>query len=282
MSVHILAPSQPTVTAADAGRAPRHHHLLRRAKMLGLLLILLPSSTLGLPYPTEATMATSSCGCITLEEADLLTSSPLPSMAQCSHHCSTAPFFIFPRSPEAHLAGGHGHAQGTTTSHGSCLCGKLSMVTNTCSESHCVEVLCGAAPTLSLASGDVEEEEGRADYTMMALILLGMAMAGIGFAATSAVWQARRRRTKEKIASKQIIVKPQEEGATHRRYSLQSEIKKIGILSRDVMKVERSQNAPIKTEVLPQAETNQKSMQTNISEETSMEASYEYLAKCSS
>lgn len=267
MSVHILAPSQPTVTAADAGRAPRHHHLLRRAKMPGLLLLLLPSYSLGLPYPTEATKATSSCGCITLEESDQLTSSPLPSLALCSLHCSAAPFFIFPGSPEAGLAAGHNHTQASTTlSLPSCLCGKLSMMTKTCSETHGVEVFC-EAPTLPPVRGDVEEEEERADYTMMALILLGLAMAGIGLAATSAVWGARRRRIKEKIASKQIIVMPQE-GVTQRRYSLQSEIKKIGILSRDVMMVESSPNAPIKTEMFPRTENKQKT--------------FEYLSKFSS
>jgi len=192
--------------ATEVSGPPCHHHLLRgkqlprqclittppMARTMFLLLLSSPIIAQGAPHPQSA-LPQKSCGCVSEEEKRTL--SPTPSnltMADCGKTCSASPFFAF--SAPAHTDLDH-HLQSETdirSSVGSCLCSTTKSSSPTpCSENKNVPVFC----TVSLPGGHNQTDEGeRADYSMMALVLLSIAITVIGLTGARAVWQARRRR----------------------------------------------------------------------------------------
>merc|ERR1711973_678406 len=134
----------------------------------------------GSPHP-QSVLPQKSCGCVSEEEKRTLspTSSNL-TMADCGKTCSPSPFFAFSAPAHTDL---DRHLQSETdirSSVGSCLCSTTKSSSPTpCSENKNVPVFC----TVSLPGGHNQTEpvEGeRADYSMMALVLLSIAITVIG------------------------------------------------------------------------------------------------------
>merc|ERR1711971_1200579 len=78
-------------------------------------------------------------------------------------------------------------------SEGSCICGSKSSSPRPCSDVATIPVFCTSTPGNQLFA-DRSEEGQRPDYSMMALVLLSIAITAIGLTGARAVWQARRRR----------------------------------------------------------------------------------------
>ena len=177
--------------------------------MLGLFL--LPCLAQGIPHPpTVSAINTKSCGCISEEERGAL-SSPIPadlsiseeesqrlnpapielSMVECRSRCFHSPFFAFSSSQLNH------HIDSEQDSHhissvGSCICGADSSSPRPCSDVVTIPVFCTSPPGQELPADSSEGQ--RPDYSMMALVLLSIAITAIGLTGARAVWQARRRR----------------------------------------------------------------------------------------
>ena len=175
--------------------------------MLGHLnLLLLPCLSQGIPHPPVLAISTKSCGCISDERRQALSLvSPHLSMSKeeerqqardlsmvdCRSRCSHSPFFAFFGSQqlkqhiESEQDGGHNHSAGF------CICGTNSSSPEPCSDAAAtIPVFCNSPPADS-------SEGQRPDYSMMALVLLSIAITAIGLTGARAVWQARRRRLRQ-------------------------------------------------------------------------------------
>ena len=179
--------------------------------MLGLLL--LPCLVQGIPHPhVPSANSTKSCGCISEEERRAL--SPIPedhsiseeqkqelsqiptdlSMVDCRSRCSHSPFFAFSSSSQLkHHIDGEQDSGHHIPSVGSCICGSESSSPRPCSDVATIPVFCTSTHGQQLLA-DRSEEGQRPDYSMMALVLLSIAITAIGLTGARAVWQARRRR----------------------------------------------------------------------------------------
>ena len=178
--------------------------------MLGLLL--LPCLAQGIPHPpVPSDISTKSCGCISEEERGAL-SSPIPaalsiseeesqrlnpaptelSIVACRSRCSHSPFFAFSSSSqlEHHIDSEQDNHH--ISSVGACICGTESSSPRPCSDVVTIPVFCTSPPGQQLPADSSEGQ--RPDYSMMALVLLSIAITAIGLTGARAVWQARRRR----------------------------------------------------------------------------------------
>ena len=180
--------------------------------MLGLLLM--PCLVQGIPHPhMPSAISTKTCGCISEEEREAL--SPIPedhsiseeelqrlspalpdlSMVDCRSRCSHSPFFAFSSSSQLkHHIDGEQDSGHHIPSVGSCICGSESSSPRPCSDVATIPVFCTSTPGQHQHLADRSEEGQRPDYSMMALVLLSIAITAIGLTGARAVWQARRRR----------------------------------------------------------------------------------------
>ena len=176
------------------------------------LLLLLPCLTQGTPHPPMLDSA-KSCGCISDEKRQALSlispnlsiseeeerqgpdlsifederqTSDL-SMADCRSRCSHSLFFAFSSSQ---LKIDQIDSEQDSDPVGSCVCVKSSSSPKPCSDVATVPVFCSSHHQHSAGSS----EDQRPDYSMMALVLLSIAITAIGLTGARAVWQARRRR----------------------------------------------------------------------------------------
>merc|ERR1712130_525327 len=180
--------------------------------MLTLILLLL-CLTQGTPHPPMLDSA-KSCGCISDEKRQALSlispnlsiseeeeerqgpdlsifedkrqTSDL-SMAECRSRCSHSLFFAFSRSQ---MKIDQIDSEQDSDPVGSCVCVKSSSSPEPCSDVATVPVFCTSHHQHSEGSS----EDQRPDYSMMALVLLSIAITAIGLTGARAVWQARRRR----------------------------------------------------------------------------------------
>ena len=186
---------------------------MRTMQGLSTLLLLLPSLTLGIPHPPILAISTKSCGCISDEERQALSLIPPDlsiseeeeerqasdvSMAECRARCSHSLFFAFSSSQQRDSE----QDDGDTHPVGSCICGTHSSSPQTCSDEATIRVFCTSLP----GQDPADSSEGqRPDYSMMALVLLSIAITAIGLTGVRAVWQARRRRLRlDKKSDSQI------------------------------------------------------------------------------
>jgi len=179
--------------------------------MLGFLnLLLLPCLSQGIPHPPFLAVSTKSCGCISDERRQALSlinphlsisegekrqQAPDLSMVDCRSRCSHSPFFAFSGSQlkqqiESEQNSGYNHSVGF------CICGTNSSSPEPCSAAGpTIPVFCSSPPGQPAPAHSSEDQ--RPDYSMMAFVLLSIAITAIGLTGARAVWQARRRRLRQ-------------------------------------------------------------------------------------
>ena len=210
------ASSPPSTEPARRKQTRSRRKPLPSEKMLpGLTLLLLPCLIEGTPHPSMLATSTKSCGCISDEKRQALSlispdlsiskeerrapdlsmieeerHTPDLSMIECRSRCSPSPFFAFSSSQLKHQIDSE-QDSGHIHSLGSCICASTSSSPEPCSDEATVPVFCTSPPGQDPAGSS---EGQRPDYSMMALVLLSIAITAIGLTGVRAVWQARRRR----------------------------------------------------------------------------------------
>ena len=186
----------PTLTHTSSTPTPSLHKPSLVRTMPGWLnLVLVPFLTQASPHPPVHTISIKSCGCTS--EKEIIPSPSSLSKVDCSSRCSRSPFFAFSTtSSQLERVLASEQESDFVPDLGFCFCGDDASTAQQCSDAATIPVFCTSQIGHGQPPADSSEGQ-RPDYSMMALVLLSIAITAIGLTGVRAVWQARRRRLRQ-------------------------------------------------------------------------------------